>query len=76
VTVLVPVAQVLAGDGPILLDFDGPVCRVFAGYPAARIAAELRSRLTGEGITVPAAVAREDDPLKSCAGLTASMTTD
>jgi HAD superfamily hydrolase (TIGR01549 family) len=64
VTVLVPVAQVLAGDGPILLDFDGPVCRVFAGYPAAHIAAELRNRLTAEGITVPAAVAQEDDPLE------------
>ncbi|WP_433300564.1 HAD family hydrolase [Actinoplanes sp. CA-030573] len=28
-------------DGPLLLDFDGPVCAVFAGYPAERIAADL-----------------------------------
>ncbi len=57
------IAQVLAGHGPILLDFDGPVCSVFAGYPAADVAAELRSILTAEGISVPDLVAHEDDPL-------------
>jgi hypothetical protein len=33
----------------VLLDFDGPVCSVFAGYPAPTVARELR-QLTGLGL--------------------------
>lgn len=36
-------AAILRRSPVILLDFDGPVCSVFAGYPAAQIAEELRS---------------------------------
>ncbi|BEL10056.1 HAD family hydrolase [Actinoplanes sichuanensis] len=43
----------LVGAGPLLLDFDGPVCSVFAGYPAPRVAGELVSLLNGKGVVVP-----------------------
>ncbi len=33
----------------VILDFDGPMCHVFAGYPAATVADELRQLLTGLG---------------------------
>jgi len=29
----------LIGTGPLLLDFDGPICSIFAGYPAPNVAA-------------------------------------
>ena len=29
----------------LLLDFDGPICSVFAGFPAAQVAEQLRARL-------------------------------
>jgi len=57
-------AQVLAATGPILLDFDGPVCTVFATTPAATVAAQLRQVLTDHGATLPADVAEQTDPLK------------
>jgi hypothetical protein len=31
----------LAEVGAVLLDLDGPVCSIFAGYPAPKVAAEL-----------------------------------
>lgn len=36
-------AAILRRSPVILLDFDGPVCSVFAGYPAPQITEELRS---------------------------------
>ena len=39
----------LVGAGPLLLDFDGPVCSIFAGYPAPRVAAELVALGCGTG---------------------------
>lgn len=57
-------AELLAGTGPLLLDFDGPVCSVFAGYPAPEVAAELLKLLRNNGIDLPEAVATEPDPLE------------
>lgn len=37
----------------LLLDFDGPVCSVFAGTPAPAVARELRLALSAEGIPLP-----------------------
>lgn len=56
--------QLLAGTRVVLLDFDGPVCSIFAGYPAAAVAAELRAGLAAEGVEVPPLVAQQDDPLE------------
>lgn len=47
----------------MLLDFDGPVCSVFAGYPAPRVAAELVDVLWRHGVDVPPDLAGEPDPL-------------
>ncbi|GAA2636229.1 HAD family hydrolase [Paractinoplanes durhamensis] len=51
------------GAGPLLLDFDGPVCSVFSGYPASRIAAELVGLLDQVRVAVPDRVRRERDPM-------------
>jgi HAD superfamily hydrolase (TIGR01509 family) len=48
----------------LLLDFDGPVCSVFAGYPADTVAAELRHVLVDQGISLPAELLDEPDPLE------------
>ncbi|GLY20800.1 HAD family phosphatase [Micromonospora sp. NBRC 101691] len=50
--------------GAVLLDFDGPVCSIFAGYPAPRVAAELVEVLYRRGIEVPPDLASEPDPLE------------
>ncbi len=57
-------AELLAGTGPLLLDFDGPVCSIFAGYPAHEVAADLREVLESNGIRVPGTMAAESDPLE------------
>ncbi len=56
--------ELLAGTGPLLLDFDGPVCSIFAGYPAPQVAEELRNVLTGRGAAVVDTIATEPDPLE------------
>jgi len=34
-----------------LLDFDGPICSIFAEYPAAAVAREVREFVSGQGCT-------------------------
>ncbi|MFC8825021.1 HAD family hydrolase [Streptomyces sp. NPDC057137] len=48
----------------VLFDFDGPVCRLFAGYPAEGVAADLVGRLRGQGREglLTEDEARSDDP--------------
>ena len=48
----------------ILHDFDGPVCSIFAGYPATDVAAELVDLLRGHGVDVPPHLTGERDPLE------------
>ncbi|MBL6277215.1 HAD family phosphatase [Micromonospora fiedleri] len=48
----------------LLLDFDGPVCSIFAGYPAPQVAAELVDVLRQHGVDVPPELASEPDPLE------------
>ena len=45
----------------LLLDFDGPVCSIFAGLPAATIAGRLR-KLLGDHARLPGQIARTEDP--------------
>jgi HAD superfamily hydrolase (TIGR01549 family) len=45
----------------LLLDFDGPICSIFAGLPAATIAARLR-KLLGDHPSIPDDIARTEDP--------------
>jgi beta-phosphoglucomutase-like phosphatase (HAD superfamily) len=46
----------------VMLDFDGPVCHVFAGRPAPGVAQRLRE-FVGSVQTLPAGLATETDPL-------------
>ena len=47
----------------LLLDFDGPICSVFAGLPADIIAGRLR-KLFGDHPRLPAGIARTPDPIE------------
>lgn len=48
----------------VLLDFDGPVCSIFAGKPAPGIAAELRQLLAENDVDIPDELRHEPDPLQ------------
>jgi phosphoglycolate phosphatase len=57
-------AQALLGRvRTVLLDFDGPVCSIFAGYPAPDVADELAATCAAAGHPVPADYLRNRDPL-------------
>lgn len=58
------IAQVLAETGPILLDFDGPICTVFSTIPGPTVADQLRRVLTGHGVVLPAHITEQPDPLE------------
>ena len=47
----------------LLLDFDGPICSIYAGLPAATVADRLR-KLFGDHAQLPAGIARTADPLE------------
>lgn len=54
---------VVGTTGPILLDFDGPVCGVFAGYSAPDVAIALRALLDYQAVSI-GPVRMQDDPLE------------
>lgn len=56
--------RLLGEVGAVLLDFDGPVCSIFAGYPAPQVAGELVDVLRRLGVDVPPDLASEPDPLE------------
>lgn len=47
---VIDLTALLAGSRVLLLDFDGPVCDLFAGHPAPGIAAGLRRLLVERGV--------------------------
>lgn len=47
----------------ILLDFDGPVCSIFAQHPASAVAHQLRRLLVDQAVTLPSEIVIEPDPL-------------
>jgi HAD superfamily hydrolase (TIGR01549 family) len=55
---------ILARSRYVLLDFDGPVCDIFAGLPAPTVAERLRKLITGQGVTLPAQIASSLDPIE------------
>lgn len=63
----------LAGRSLLLLDFDGPVCSVFAGYPASKIAAELVESLRELAPQLADALKDEQDPMEVLRGAAASL---
>jgi phosphoglycolate phosphatase-like HAD superfamily hydrolase len=54
---------VLEATGPVLLDFDGPVCRLYPGDLNARASQYLRDQLREAGIGIPEDLECERDPL-------------
>jgi phosphoglycolate phosphatase len=56
--------DILTTTHHLLLDFDGPICDVYAGLPAATVAERLRKLFDDEARQLPANVARSDDPLE------------
>jgi beta-phosphoglucomutase-like phosphatase (HAD superfamily) len=56
--------QIIGGTGHLLLDFDGPICSVYAGMPAPGVAKQLRDALTVARFPLPADIENEDDPLE------------
>jgi HAD superfamily hydrolase (TIGR01509 family) len=57
-------ARLLEGNGPLLLDFDGPVCSVFASYTPRSVADDLRATLRNLDIRVPEPLASKSQPLE------------
>ncbi|RKN07278.1 HAD family hydrolase [Streptomyces radicis] len=53
----------LRGRTHVLLDFDGPVCSVFAGLSAAEVADRMRQRLRDAGQSITPEWEEENDPL-------------
>ncbi|MFF2613434.1 HAD family hydrolase [Kitasatospora sp. NPDC058046] len=56
-------ADVLRPVKHVLLDFDGPVCSVFASLPAPEVARRLREGLLVAGEQAPTGAEEESDPL-------------
>ncbi|GAB2999798.1 HAD family hydrolase [Saccharothrix stipae] len=58
-----PHRTVLDHAKAVLFDFDGPICSVFAGYPADRIASDLITLLRQRGAIFSPAIDDETDPM-------------
>ncbi|WP_116949400.1 HAD family hydrolase [Jiangella endophytica] len=56
-------AKLMSGVELLMLDFDGPICSVFAGLPAPVVAERLRRTLKRHGLAIPPTLDREPDPL-------------
>jgi phosphoglycolate phosphatase len=56
--------DILSRTRYLLLDFDGPICDIFAGHPAPVVAGHLCKLITSQGIQLPAAIAESADPLE------------
>ncbi|MGW6570521.1 HAD family hydrolase [Streptomyces sp. NPDC054975] len=59
-----PLTETLANARVILLDFDGPVCDVFAGLPAPDVAKELTALLSAQDEAAGTKAAQTDDPIE------------
>jgi len=55
--------QIIARTRYLLLDFDGPVCDIFAGVPDITVADRLRKLITGHGLSLPDDIATTRDPI-------------
>jgi phosphoglycolate phosphatase len=54
---------IIARTRHLLLDFDGPICSIFAGLPAPVVADRLR-KVIPDDIQVPGAIASSPDPME------------
>jgi HAD superfamily hydrolase (TIGR01509 family) len=60
----VELGSIIGRTRDLLLDFDGPICGIFAGLPAPTVAGRLRGLLGSDGKPLPEAVVAEDDPIE------------
>jgi HAD superfamily hydrolase (TIGR01509 family) len=60
----VELGSIIGRTRDLLLDFDGPICTIFAGLPAPAVAGRLRRLLGSDGTPLPDAVVGEDDPIE------------
>jgi phosphoglycolate phosphatase len=58
------IGEILARTRYVLLDFDGPVCDIFARLPATTVAERLRKLITGQAVQMPENILRSPDPLE------------
>jgi HAD superfamily hydrolase (TIGR01662 family) len=54
---------ILARTRCLLIDFDGPICDIYAGLTDATVADRLRKIITGQGITMPDPLTSSRDPI-------------
>jgi HAD superfamily hydrolase (TIGR01662 family) len=47
----------------LLIDFDGPICDIYAGLTDATVADRLRKVITAQGVSVPARITSSHDPI-------------
>ncbi|MGW0366661.1 HAD family hydrolase [Streptomyces sp. NPDC002990] len=57
-------AGVLANARVVFFDFDGPMCDVFAGLPAPKVAEQLTALLSSQDEAAGAKAAETDDPIE------------
>jgi phosphoglycolate phosphatase len=56
--------EIVTATGHLFLDFDGPICSIFAGLKPASVAANLRALATNQGVTPPADIDATPDPFE------------
>jgi phosphoglycolate phosphatase len=56
--------EVIAVTRHLFLDFDGPICSIFAGLKPVTVAARLRDLATSDGITPPQGITATSDPFE------------
>jgi len=54
--------EIITATRHLFLDFDGPICSIFAGLKAQTIADKLRDLIISHGITLPADIEATSDP--------------
>jgi len=63
VTPATQLAGIIERTHALLIDFDGPICSIFAGYPAHTLADDLRQLVAALGGRVPTEPDAEEDPI-------------
>ncbi|MFI5523996.1 HAD family hydrolase [Streptomyces platensis] len=57
-------SKTLARASAVLFDFDGPLCDVFAGLPAPKVADDLRRQVATREASLSAKLTETDDPME------------
>lgn len=55
--------HLLSSAEVLLVDFDGPICSIFDGYPAPTVARDIRKHIEDIGIAPHGPIATDEDPM-------------